>query len=183
MAITGRNLGTTWASLGQYLDNSWAVLVHYLGNTNCALFGHYLCLTWTHDRQVLQRRWGNWILPSRYGVLLIFFWLNVTRTTLWGHLSVKTAFEACSWLFPWNWKQYQKLIEFSCITDFNIFPTNLVKLPIWIWRTQQVDWGNWLLGNHLKECFVLRIVPKSVPPPPLSVQFVLFVTICSKSLF
>ena len=50
MAITGRNLGTTWASLGQFLDNSWAVLVHYLDNTNCALFGHYLCPTWTHDK-------------------------------------------------------------------------------------------------------------------------------------
>ena len=69
-AITGRNLGTTWASLGQYLDNSWAVLVHYLGNTNCALFGHYLCPTWTHDK---TRRWGNWILPSRYGVFCDIF--------------------------------------------------------------------------------------------------------------
>lgn len=32
-----------------------------------------------HYRKVLQRRWDNWILPFRYGVLLTFLRLNITR--------------------------------------------------------------------------------------------------------
>ena len=40
-----------------------------------------------HYRWVLQRRWNNWILPSRYGVLLTFLRLNITRITLWNNFS------------------------------------------------------------------------------------------------
>ena len=34
---------------------------------------------------VLQRGWNNWVLPSRYGVLLTFLRLNITRITLWNN--------------------------------------------------------------------------------------------------
>ena len=40
-----------------------------------------------HYRWVLQRRWNNIILPSRYGVLLTFLRLNITRITLWNNFS------------------------------------------------------------------------------------------------
>ena len=40
-----------------------------------------------HYRWFLQRRWNNWILPSRYGVLLTFLRLNITRITLWNNFS------------------------------------------------------------------------------------------------
>ena len=36
---------------------------------------------------VLQRGWNNWVLPSRYGVLLTFLRLNITRITLWNNFS------------------------------------------------------------------------------------------------
>ena len=36
---------------------------------------------------VLQRGWNNCVLPSRYGVLLTFFRLNITRITLWNNFS------------------------------------------------------------------------------------------------
>ena len=35
----------------------------------------------------LQRGWNNWVLPSRYGVLLTFLRLNITRITLWNKFS------------------------------------------------------------------------------------------------
>ena len=40
-----------------------------------------------HYHWVLQRGWNNWVMPSRYGVLLTFLGLNVTRTTLWNNFS------------------------------------------------------------------------------------------------
>lgn len=36
---------------------------------------------------VLQRGWNDWVLPSRYGVLLTFLRLNITRITLWNNFS------------------------------------------------------------------------------------------------
>ena len=35
-----------------------------------------------HYRWVLQRRWNNWILPSRYGVLLTFFTCYIVSNSL-----------------------------------------------------------------------------------------------------
>ena len=36
-----------------------------------------------HYRKIFQRRWDNWILPLRYGVLLTFLRLNITKVTFW----------------------------------------------------------------------------------------------------
>ena len=38
-------------------------------------------------RLVLRRRWDSWILPLRYGVLLTFLRLNITKVTFWNIFS------------------------------------------------------------------------------------------------
>ena len=40
-----------------------------------------------HYRLVLRRRWDSWILPLRYGVLLTFLRLNITKVTFWNIFS------------------------------------------------------------------------------------------------
>ena len=52
---------------------------------NCHKTENWLLIK--HYRSVLQRRWDNWILPFRYGVLLTFLRLNITRITLWNNFS------------------------------------------------------------------------------------------------
>ena len=44
---------------------------------NCHKTENWLLIK--HYRSVLQRKWDNWILPFRYGVLLTFLRLDITR--------------------------------------------------------------------------------------------------------
>ena len=40
-----------------------------------------------HYRLVLRRKWDSWILPLRYGVLLTFLRLNITKLKFWNIFS------------------------------------------------------------------------------------------------
>ena len=78
-----------------FLHFPWfsSYLQHCLKTENWLIIKHY--------RWVLQRRWNNWILPSRYGVLFVFLRLNITRITIFlaskSNLEIKLGAKLGTW--------------------------------------------------------------------------------------
>ena len=69
---------------------------------------------------VLQRRWNNRILPSRYGVLLTFLRLNVRRIKLWNNFS-----GLCNKFRNKTWRQIRYLGQNITNLQISTFDANV----------------------------------------------------------
>ena len=75
-----------WRHRRGTLSLPFSFIYHDFRHTyNCPKTKNWLMIKRYH--WVLQREWKNWVLPSRYGVLLTFLKLNITRITLWNNFS------------------------------------------------------------------------------------------------
>ena len=102
-AVTALFLHLPWFSLYQQhcpKTENWLMIKHY--------------------RWVLQRRWNNWILPSRYSVLLTFLRVNITRITLWNSFS-----GLCIKLKNKTWRQIRYLGQNITNLQISTFDANM----------------------------------------------------------